>query len=158
MAVVGSVTHGRRTTPSISAGMTSQLAGGSFVIVAAAFLTGIMLAASLVPGYDYSGAAISDLGVAAETAALFNVLLVLVGVFNAAGGYFFFRQHGRSSLLLLYVIAGAGAIGAGLMPLSTGAAHSLFALTGFVFFNLEAIATARVLRGPVRWISVVAGA
>src|SRR4051812_39133683 len=126
MAVDASVTDGRRTTPSLSAGVTSPLAGVSFVIVGAAFLTGIMLAASLVPGYDYSGAAISDLGVAPETAALFNVLLVVVGVFNAAGGYFFFRRHRRCSLLFLYVIAGAGAIGAGLMPLSTGAAHSLF--------------------------------
>jgi hypothetical membrane protein len=44
------------------------------------------------------------------------------------------------------------------MPLSTGAPHSLFALAGFVFFNLEAIATARVLTGAMRVLSVVAGA
>ena len=52
---------------------------------------------------------------------------------------------------------GPGAIALGLLPLSTGAAHSLFALVGFLFFNMEAVATARVLTGPMRWISLLAG-
>jgi hypothetical protein len=56
------------------------------------------------------------------------------------------------------VLGGIGAIGAGLYPLDSGQAHSLFALAGFTFFNLEAIAAATVIRGPMRIVSVLAGA
>jgi hypothetical membrane protein len=136
----------------------SRLAGATFIGIGAGFLTGIMVAASIAPGYDYNTAAISDLGVIDETAALFNVLLVAVGVLNIVGGVLFGRAHGRDWLVALYVVAGIGAIGAGLLPLSTGAPHSLFALVGFLFFNLEAIGTAAVLAGPLRWLSVAAGA
>ena len=122
------------------------------------FLTGIMVAASIAPAYDYHGGAISDLGVVDETALLFNVLLIVVGGLNIVGGYVFYRTHGRRWLLGLFVLGGIGAVGAGLMPLDTGAPHSLFALIGFVCFNLEAIGTAAVVRGPMRAISLLAGA
>jgi hypothetical membrane protein len=41
--------------------------------------------------------------------------------------------------------------------LTTGDLHSIFALFAFVFFNLEAIACALVVRGPMRLISAMAG-
>jgi hypothetical membrane protein len=123
----------------------------------ALFLTGIMIAASIAPAYDYHGGAISDLGVVDETAALFNVLLIVVGVLNILGGGFFYRTHRRRWLLGIFVLAGIGAIGAGLMPLDTGAGHSLFALLGFVCFNLEAVGTASVVSGPMRAVSALAG-
>src|SRR4051794_18600049 len=135
-----------------------RAAGVLFIALGVAFVTGIMLLASMAPDYDYSGAAISDLGVISQTALFFNVLLVSVGTLNIVGDYLFYRDHGSRGLLALYVVAGVGAIGAGLMPLSTGAPHSLFALAGFVFFSLEAIATARVLTGAMRVLSFVAGA
>jgi len=137
---------------------TLGAAGVSFAASAALFLTGIMVGASIAPGYDYHGAAISDLGVVAETALLFNALLVLVGSLNVVGGYLFYRSHRATWLLVIFALAGVGAIGAGLLPLSTGAPHSLFALAGFVFFNLEALGTAAVVMGPLRVISVAAGA
>ena len=76
-----------------------KLAGTFFLILAAGFMTIIMLAAAMVPGYDFRGAAISDLGVFPETALLFNTSLVLVGVLNLAGGYLFYRTHGKRWLL-----------------------------------------------------------
>ena len=76
-----------------------KLAGVCFVALAAQFMTVIMLAAATVPGYDFGAAAISDLGVFPETALLFNVSLILVGVLNLAGGYFFYRSHGKRWLL-----------------------------------------------------------
>lgn len=132
-------------------------AGLMFVILGAAFLTVTMLAASIAPGYDFNGGAISDLGVIDETAFLFNALLVAVGVLNAAGGYLLYTWHRRMWLFALYVLGGAGAIGAGLLPLDTGGLHSLFALLGFLFINVEALGTAFVVRGPMRVISLVAG-
>jgi hypothetical membrane protein len=44
------------------------------------------------------------------------------------------------------------------MPLDTGAPHSIFALLGFLFFNLEALAVAAILSGPMRLLSLLAGA
>lgn len=132
-------------------------AGALLVMLGAAFLTVTMLAASMVPGYDFNGGAISDLGVIDQTAMLFNGLLVAVGALNIAAGYLLYRWHQRNRILGLYVLAGMGAAGAGFLPLDMGAAHSLFALLGFVFFNLETLATATVLRGPMRALSLVAG-
>jgi hypothetical membrane protein len=60
-----------------------KVAGLFFVVLAAQFMTAIMLVAAMVPGYDFRGGAISDLGVFTETALLFNVSLVIVGVFNS---------------------------------------------------------------------------
>jgi len=126
--------------------------------LAAQFMVVIMLAASIAPAYDFAGGAISDLGVIDQTALLFNVSLVAVGLLNLAGGYLFHRAHRRGWVLATFALAGLGAIGAGIVPLDRGGLHGLFALFAFVFFNLEAIASASVLRGPMRAISYLAGA
>jgi hypothetical membrane protein len=134
-----------------------ELAGAFFFVLAAQFVTVIMLAAAMVPGYDFRAAAISDLGVLPETALLFNGSLVVVGVLNLAGGYFFYRTHGKRWLLALFALAGVGAITAGLFPLDTGALHSLGALLAFVFFNVQALGSATRLHGAMRVLSVLAG-
>jgi hypothetical membrane protein len=133
------------------------LAGVAFFALAAQFMTVIMLAAAMVPGYDFRGGAISDLGVFAETALLFNASLVLVGLLNLVGGYFFYRTHGKRWLLGVFAVAGVGAIGAGLFPLDTGGLHGLFALLAFLFFNVQALGSATRLTGIVRGLSVLAG-
>lgn len=135
-----------------------RAAGLILLILAAQFMTIIMLAASIAPRYDYHAAAISDLGVIPETSLLFNLSLVAVGVLNIVGGYLFYRSHGRRWILAVFVIAGIGAAGAGLLPLDRSEFHGLFALAAFLFFNLEAIATGQVTHGPIRWVSRVAGA
>lgn len=134
-----------------------KLAGICFLILAAQFMTVIMLAAAMVPGYDFGGAAISDLGVFDETALLFNTSLVVVGLLNAFGGFFFYRTHGKRWLLVIFALASLGAVGAGLFPLNAGGLHSLFALLAFLFFNVQAIASATRLSGVMRALSVLAG-
>ncbi|HET6380785.1 MAG TPA: DUF998 domain-containing protein [candidate division Zixibacteria bacterium] len=121
------------------------------------FLTVSMLAASIAPAYDYAGGAISELGAIPETALLFNASLTLVGVLNAAGGLWWHRAHRRTWLTTTFILAGAGAVGAGLIPLGTSDLHGLFALVAFAFFNLEAVGSAAVLHGPMRAISALAG-
>nr|WP_225316375.1 MULTISPECIES: DUF998 domain-containing protein [Haloferax] len=133
------------------------LAGVLFFTLAAQFMTVIMLAAAMVPGYNFNTAAISDLGVFPETALLFNVSLVVVGVFNLLGGYAFYRTHGTRWLLALFGIAGLGAIVAGLFPLGTSDLHSLGALLAFLFFNLQALGTATRLDGAMKAVSILAG-
>jgi len=133
------------------------LPGVLLVLLGSTFLTATMLAASMAPAYDNNSGAISDLGVISETALLFNAQLVAIGILNLAAGLLLFRLHRRWWLLLSFVLAGIGAIGAGLVPLDQGGLHSLFALVGFVFFNVEVVATGLVVHGPMRLISVAAG-
>jgi hypothetical membrane protein len=120
-------------------------------------MTVIMLAASMAPDHDIAGGAISDLGVIQETALLFNVSLIAVGVLNIVGGYLLYRVHGRGWLLGLAVLAGLGATGAGLIPLDTSDLHGIFALVAFLCFNLQALATSTITTGPMRALSVLAG-
>jgi hypothetical membrane protein len=134
-----------------------ELAGLCFLAIGAAFLTTTMLLASMAPSYDYAGGAISDLGVIPETALLFNGLLVLVGVLNGGAGIMLYRLGASPWLLAVYLVAQIGAIGAGVIPLDRGGLHSLFALLAFVFFNLEAVVTGGVIRGPVRLLGILAG-
>ena len=142
--------HGRTVEP-------RTVAGVLFFALAAQFMTVIMLAAAMVPGYDFRGGAISDLGVFAETALLFNSSLVLVGVLNLLGGYAFYRTHGKRWLLSLFALAGIGAIAAGLFPLDVGGLHTLGALLAFVFFNAQAVGTATAVTGFIRTLAVLAG-
>ncbi len=131
--------------------------GFLFFVLAAQFMTAIMLGASIAPGYDIGGAAISDLGVARETALLFNMSLVAVGALNLVGGYLFYRFHRSEWVLAAFVLGGIGAFGAGLIPLDTSEFHSIFALVAFIFFNVEAIASASVVSGPMRAVSIFLG-
>ena len=59
-------------------------------------------------GYDMREAAISDLGVSQQTAVLFNLSLVVVGVLNIAGGFLLYRAHRRAWIMVLFTIAGCG--------------------------------------------------
>ncbi|QCC51573.1 DUF998 domain-containing protein [Halapricum salinum] len=134
-----------------------RLAGVLLFALSAQFMTVIMLAAAMAPDYDFGASAISDLGTIPETALLFNGSLVLVGVLNIAGGYLLYRSEGARWLLGIYVAAGIGAIGAGLVPLDVADVHGLFALVAFLGFNLEALGTATRLTGVMRVLSILAG-
>ncbi len=141
----------------VAATPSQGIAGAALFVLAAQFMTVIMLAAAMAPGYDIHGGAISDLGVIGETALLFNLSLIAVGVLNTVGGYLLYRSHGKRWLLALFVLAGLGAAGAGLIPLDRGGLHGIFALFAFLFFNVEAIGSASIVSGPMKWVSVLAG-
>jgi hypothetical membrane protein len=136
---------------------STRVPGVLLFVLAAGFMTVIMAAASMAPGYDVQGGAISDLGVIGQTAALFNVTLLAVGLLNIVGGYLLYRTHGRAWMLAIYLMAGLGAFGAGLVPLNVGGIHGIFALVAFLFFNVEALSGAAIATGPMRWVSAVAG-
>jgi hypothetical membrane protein len=134
-----------------------RFAGAALFVLAAQFMTVIMIAASIAPGYDVPRGAISDLGIIEETALLFNASLIAVGVLNIVGGYLLYRAYRKAWLLGVFVLAGLGAIGAGVFPLDNGGLHTLFALAAFVAFNVEAIGAVAVARGPMKAISAIAG-
>jgi hypothetical membrane protein len=154
------------TAPSLEAAVptveavtrSNRLAGALFFLLAAQFMVVITAGAAMVPGYDFGGGAISDLGVAAESALLFNGSLVVVGLATIAGGAVFHRTHRATWLLGLYALAGIGAIVTGLFPLdSPTGLHGIGAILAFVGFNLVAIGTGLRLRGPMRLLSVALG-
>ena len=147
---VRNATHARRA-------VNPRIPGAALFVLSAQFMTVIMLAASAAPGYDFAGGAISDLGVIAETSLAFNVSLVAVGALNLVAGYGFYTIHGRGWILTVFTLASVGAAGAGLVPLDRSDVHGLFALAAFLCFNLEAIACATVVSGPMRPISALAG-
>jgi hypothetical membrane protein len=149
----------RRSRLADRASLSADLraAGVLAFLTGATFLVGTMLAASIAPGYDFHAAAISDLGTIGETAALFNAVLIATGLLDLAMGLLLVQVSGHRAVLVPILMGGLGAIGAGVFPLDTGAPHTLFALAAFVGFNLEALACARIVRGPMRWISLLAG-
>src|SRR5699024_10303837 len=103
-----------RSAAAASTDLPRRLAGLALLVLAAEFMTAIMLGASMAPGYELNRGAISDLGVTAETALLFNGPLVFIGLLNILGGLALYRSHGRSWLLGIFALAGLGALGAGL--------------------------------------------
>ncbi len=134
-----------------------RLSGVLLFSLAAQFMTVIMLGASMAPGYDIAQGAISDLGVIDETQLLFNASLIAVGALNLAAGYLLYRAHDRPWILGIFVLAAVGAAGAGLLPLDASGLHGIFALAAFLFFNVEAIAVATLVTGPMRVVSWIAG-
>jgi hypothetical membrane protein len=132
-----------------------QLAGLALLAMAAGFMTVIMLAASIAPGYDFAGGAISDLGVIPETALLFNASLAAVGILNLFAGWLLFRSRRSVAVLAVFLLAGIGAVGAALFPLDRGGLHTIFALLAFVTFNLEPLVIGLASRGWLRLVSVL---
>jgi hypothetical membrane protein len=153
------MTDHARPMPLAPVAMTTDLplAGVALIVLGALFMTVVMLGASMAPGYDVAGGAISDLGVVSQTRLLFNGTLVIVGILNLVAGVLLYRWHRRAGTLVAFVVAGLGAAGAGLFPLDSAGPHGLFALGAFVFFNLEAVAIGTLVAGPMRWISLTAG-
>ena len=147
-----------RPASEVSWSSDSPVHGLLLFVLAAQFMTVLMLAAGIAPAYDLQGGAISDLGAIAETATLFNVSLALVGVLNLIAGYLLFRARGGAWLLATFAAAGIGAVGAAANPLGHSDLHGLFALVAFIAFNVEAIVASGLVRGPMRWISIAAGA
>lgn len=128
------------------------------LLAGATFMVGVMLAETMAPDYSMNANAISDLGTIPQSSALFNLTLVLTGLLTAAGGLLFHRHHSRRAVTALFLLAGLGAIGAGVFNLNTPDVHGLFALLAFVAYNILAVVAASLARGPMRALSVLLGA
>jgi hypothetical membrane protein len=133
------------------------IAGLLLFLLPVQFMTALMASAAIAPGYSISQNAISDLGVIGATAWLFNSSLFIAGLLNIIGGYFLYRSYGRGWIPAVFTLAGIGAIGAAVFTLDIPGIHGLFALLAFMFFNIQAIAGATLVRGPLKAISVIAG-
>lgn len=131
-------------------------AGVLFFLGSAQFITVLMIAEAMAPGYSIYENAISDLGVISETRALFNTSLFLTGLLIASGGYLFHRTHRKPWITALFILAGIGVMGAGVFNLDYGI-HGIFAFMAFLFVNFQAIASATLIRGPLKTLSPILG-
>jgi len=134
-----------------------SVAGVAFVLTATWFPLFLMACAAIAPGYEVHGGAISDFGVIAETALLFNATMVLTGLGNALGGYAYYRVHGSRRLLALFGLTSAGSAGVGFFPSTVPAPHYAFALLAFVALNAQVVACSRRAPPGLRSLGVFAG-
>lgn len=132
-----------------------SLLGALLFVGAAQFILVMTVAEALYPGYNMATNYISDLGVG-STALLFNTSAVLFGVMALLGAAFGRRSLG-SPLMLTLALTGAGAVGVGLFPETTGAPHQICALISFFFGAVSAIISYRITRRPLSYFSVVLG-
>jgi hypothetical membrane protein len=132
-------------------------AGFLFFLSSSGFMTVLMMAEAVAPGYSMNTNAISDLGTIGPSSLMFNTSIFLVGIMNIAGGYLYYRTHRKRHVLAMFTIAGIGAMGVGIFTLNTPGLHGIFALTAFLFFNLQALAVSGMLSFPLKYISVALG-
>lgn len=135
-----------------------KVAGALFAAVGGWFVTILMLAAALVPGYELGTTSFSELGVAEESALLFNGSLLVIGILTVVGGYLFYRSHDTPWLLGMYCLAGLGAFAMGVFTEDYGVLHLIFVALAFLCYNLSAIGTGVRIRGPMVVVSVLMGA
>lgn len=136
-----------------------SLAGLLLFLGATQFTIGLMIAAALTPGYSIANDTISALGVG-DAALVFNVSIILLGIFILAAAYFVRGVFGSLVLTILFALAGIGALGVGVFPATDPLAgiHGVFALIAFLFANVTAIYVARYLRTPLLHLSIILGA
>ena len=121
---------------------------GSLLFAGAAQLVLVMtIAEARYPGYNMATNYISDLGVG-STALLFNASAVLFGVMLFIGAVSGRRTIG-TLLTVTLALSGAGAVGVGLFPETTGALHYICAIVAFGLGAVSAILSYRVTRRPL---------
>jgi hypothetical membrane protein len=142
-------------------------AGGVLLALAGAtILMGIITAEALYPAaYRTDQNAISDLGgtrppdsvVLQPSAAIFDTTMVVTGLAIIAAAYLIYQAVGRRALAISTGLLGLGVLGVGIFPGSTEP-HPLFAMLTFIAGSIAAIASARVVGSPMRYVFAGLGA
>ena len=140
--------------------MNDKGKGGLLLLCGATVLLfGMMIAEFTFPGYSVSQNYISDLAVGPMASSLvFTVAVILFG-FSALVGAVLLRQKSRKSLLWLFLsLSAIGAIGVGVINENfIPAVHAIFALMAFLFGNLAAIYSYKMVRPPLSYLFACLG-
>ncbi len=138
---------------------SQPLAGMLFFIAGAQFLVLTTVAESLYPNYSIRDNFLSDLGVG-PSATIWNTSIFLAGMLFALGAYpFLFRgSPGRRWFTVLYLLAGAGAMGTGVFNENAfPIPHQIVSFMAFVVGGIVAIVSYKLIQGPFRVLSIVLG-
>jgi hypothetical membrane protein len=142
-----------------------QWAGLLLFAGTAQFVIGMTAAQVMYPAFNITHDFLGDLGVG-PTALLFNASIVSFGIAFVAAAGFLFRAFRSWPLTMALALAGIGAIGFGLVPASDNftpgvygnlPVHTGAAFLSYLFGSVAAILAFRILRTPVRYVSVVLG-
>ncbi len=147
---------------------SSRTLSGSLIFIGAAqCVLALLVAEALFPGYSVANNAISDLGaycrannttcqIYQPSATIFNVAVLVLGTTTIVGA-FFGRHILRTTPAVFIVLAGAGAIGVGLFPETSGGFHTAVSYMTFGFGSLAVLSFAALGRGPFRYLSGALG-
>src|SRR5438046_1863494 len=103
------------------------------------FAIGMIIAEALAPTYSVATNYISDLGVRAG-APIFNGSIILLGIAILATSWFVFRAFKERILMIVVLLAGAGAVGVGVFTENApDGLHSIVTFITFLFAALSAI-------------------
>jgi len=118
----------------------------------------VHLSELLYPGYSISANYISDLGVGPMlSSAIFTVSVILFGLMALLAAVLM-RQRDRKSLIwLLLALSGVGAIGVGLFNEDYPMVHRPSALLAFLFGNLAALYSYKMVRAPLSCVFALLG-
>jgi len=137
-----------------------QKAGLLLFAGAAEFAIGMTAAQAMYPGYNISHEFLGDLGVG-PTALLFNASIAILGLTFIAAAWLLSRRVQNRQLAIAVALAGIGALGFGLIPATEDELyvqiHTIAALLAYGGGALSAILAFRILRSPLRYVSVALG-
>jgi hypothetical membrane protein len=144
------------------------LAGLLFFLAGSIILMGIITSESFYPEqytYTTSDSMISDLGatepphslITQPSATIFNLSMIITGLFVLIGTYFLFRTFNDRLAAILIGLLGVGALGVGIFPGNINPQHPLFALNTFISGGLSAIYSYRLINSPFKYLALILG-
>ena len=143
----------------ISAMVNPRSPGLWFFVGSSEILLLVHLAEFLYPGYSVSENYISDLAVGPmPSSAIFTVAVTVFGLMSVVTGFLMRQRYPKSQIWILLAFSGIGAVGVGIVNEdSIPVLHSLFALMAFMFGNLAAVYSYRMVRSPLSYLFVFLG-
>ena len=142
-----------------------KVAGLLLFVGAVEFVFGLNLAEDLYPGYSVSMNYISDLGancdatcnIVQPSSTIFNSSVFLLGLLVLVATFFIYRAYRTKFLTTLLGLSGIGAMGVGVFTETTPSMHWIVSLIAFLFGGLSAIASYRIVKAPIGYLSIVLG-
>jgi hypothetical membrane protein len=134
-----------------------RIAGVHFLVAAAQFMLGLVVAEALYPGYSVADDYVSGLGVG-PSSIVFNSSAFLFGLLSIIGAYFLPRTVDFRCPKALLILMAIGAMGVGIFTSAFSTTiHGAVSLMAFGFGSLSAIASFKVTKLPLSAISVTLG-
>jgi hypothetical membrane protein len=139
-----------------------RIAGLLIFVGVVQFVLAVVISEAIYSGYSVGQQYMSDLGdwsLAGNSAAIFNVSIILLGMFIIAGAYFIQRGFKNRLFTSLLVVTGVGEVVVGVVAENMSLpVHSVFALFVFVFGAASAIMSYKFEKSPLSLVSVILGA
>jgi len=134
-----------------------ELSGYLLFLGGLQWFIGLLAAEAWYPGYSSRIDYVSELGIG-PTALLYNASIFLMGILLTAAAYFLYRDETGRTIPFLLAMTGVGAMGLGIFPGYLQPMHSIATLIAIFFGCLSAIASYRIQKKPMGYVSVVLGA